>query len=175
MPVRGCHRYLHSGGRVVPPSSPRHPLGAGRGPLSPKLAVAQMAPVAGWVLDTGWVQPAAPGSLFQRGNGTGRALGAARSAPPQLTRFPPPSERFCFPSREPAGRGADGRRGAEAEAGGEGPAWALCECTGSMAVGGGTGPWRWPWSSCAGCGGLVSCEKKWKKIKSPGEAPQAEG
>lgn len=38
---------------------------------------------------------------------------------------PSASECFFFPRREPAGRGA---QGAEEEAGGEGAAWAFCEC-----------------------------------------------
>lgn len=42
------------------------------------------------------------------------------------------SERFFLPSREPAGRGADG---AEEEAGGEGAAREFCECTKGSAWG----------------------------------------
>lgn len=92
----------------------------------PKLAVAQVAPVAGWVVDTGWVQPAALGGLLQR---KGHCQGFVDCL---LTRLPLPlsgSECFCIPSREPAGRGAHGRHRAEAEAGGEGPARTLRECT----------------------------------------------
>lgn len=43
------------------------------------------------------------------------------------------SEHFFFPSREPAGRGEDG---VEAQAGGEGAAWAFCECTHGVEGGG---------------------------------------